>query len=335
VSTTAVVILNWNGKHFLEKFLPLLIERTSLPDVLIVIVDNASEDDSCHFISTNFPSVKLVCLDKNYGFTGGYNRGLQHIKADYYVLLNSDVEVTDGWLQPLVKLMDQRKEVGACMPKLLAYDRKDYFEYGGAAGGFLDKYGYPFCRGRILNNIEKDEGQYNDQHEVFWATGACMMVRADLYHQLSGFDERFFAHMEEIDLCWRAKAKGFKVMCEPQAVVYHVGGGTLSNDSPRKIYYNYRNSLYMLYKNLPKRRRFWILMIRMMLDGLSASIYFLRGNPAFYFSVFRAHIDFWRNFRKLSKTPSKRKMSGIYNKSIVWKFFFCRGKLKFSDLQID
>jgi GT2 family glycosyltransferase len=333
MATVAVAILNWNGKHFLERFLPLALARTSRPGVSFVVIDNASTDGSVQFLRTRFPSVALICLDQNYGFAGGYNRGLQQVDADYYVLLNSDVEVTENWLQPLLRLMEHDAGAGACMPKVRACEAPAFFEYAGAAGGFIDRYGYPFCRGRILTHIEPDAGQYDRRRAVFWATGACMMVRAALYHRLGGFDALFFAHMEEIDLCWRMQAAGYKVMCEPQSVVFHVGGGTLPNNHPQKMYLNYRNSLYLLYKNLPAGRRRAILPIRMALDGVSALAYLLKGRYSFFAAVCRAHFHFWRDRRKLPVPPDAvMAVSGMYEGSIVWKFLTHRGKLRFSDL---
>ena len=315
----AVAILNWNGKHFLARFLPQLLARTSRPDVSFVVIDNGSADGSVDFLRAHFPAVTLICLDKNYGFAGGYNRGLQQVEAAYYVLLNSDVEVAENWLQPLLDLMEQDATVGACMPKIRASETPGFFEYAGAAGGFIDKYGYPFCRGRILSHIESDAGQYDERRAVFWATGACMMVRAALFHRLGGFDDLFFAHMEEIDLCWRMQAAGYTVMCEPQSVVFHVGGGTLPNNHPQKIYFNHRNSLYLLYKNLPAGKRKTILLARMALDGLSAVAYLCKGKYSFFAAVLRAHFHFWKNRRRLSISHyTDLKISGVYDKSIVW-----------------
>jgi GT2 family glycosyltransferase len=329
----AVAILNWNGKSFLERFLPPLLAQTSRPDVSFVVIDNGSTDGSAAFLRAHFPAVTLICLDKNYGFTGGYNRGLQQVEADYYVLLNSDVEVTENWLQPLLDLMEEDTGVGACMPKISAYGSSGFFEYAGAAGGFIDKYGYPFCRGRILSHIESDTGQYDKRCAVFWATGACMMVRAALYRRLGGFDALFFAHMEEIDLCWRMQAAGYKIMCEPQSIVFHVGGGTLPNNHPQKIYLNHRNNLYLLYKNLPPKKRTAILTVRMALDGLSAMTYLWKGKYSFFMAVWRAHLHFWKNRRQLTVSPNTgAPISGVYKKSIVWQFFTHRGKLRFSDL---
>jgi len=335
LTTVAIVILNWNGRAFLEKFLAPLVEHTARPEVSFVVIDNGSTDDSCAFVAKNYPEIQLISLDKNHGYTGGYNLGLQHVKADYYVLLNSDVEVSPNWLAPLVKLMDSEENVGVCMPKIKAYAQPQSFEYAGAAGGFIDRFGFPFCRGRILSCIEEDKGQYDERREVFWATGACMMVRAQLFYELGGFDKHFFAHMEEIDFCWRVKIAGYKVMCEPASVVYHVGGGTLPNNNPRKLYFNYRNSLYMLYKNLPRSKRFFIFFVRLILDSLSAMVYLLSGKFSFFSTVCRAHFHFWRTRRNLHLTtqPKKVEITGIYKRSIVWDFFIKgRGKLRFADL---
>jgi len=334
--TTAIVILNWNGRHFLEKFLPPLLARTAGPGVSFVVIDNGSDDGSCAYVRDHYPQVELVMLDRNYGFTGGYNIGLQKISADYYVLLNSDVEVSEGWLSPLVQQMNSDASLGVCMPKIRSYAEPGAFEYAGASGGFIDRFGFPFCRGRILSAIEKDQGQYDDACRVFWATGACMMVRASLFHQLGGFDERFFAHMEEIDFCWRAQTVGYKVMCEPAAVVYHVGGGTLPNNNPRKLYFNYRNSLYMLYKNLPRPKRPFIFGVRLLLDSLSAVVYLLSGKFSFFRAVLRAHVDFWKTRRTLSITKQEEnaEVIGIYRRSIVWDFFVKR-RSRFAQLRIN
>jgi len=315
-----------------------LVEHTARPEVSFVVVDNGSTDDSCAFLAQNYPKVQLVCLDKNYGYTGGYNRGLQQVQADYYVLLNSDVQVSPGWLEPLVNLMDSEAKIGVCMPKIRAYDRPQSFEYAGAAGGFIDRFGFPFCRGRILSCIEDDHEQYDNRQEVFWATGACMIVRARLFHEMGGFDERFFAHMEEIDFCWRAQIAGYKIMCEPTSVVYHVGGGTLPNNNPHKLYYNYRNSLYMLYKNLPPKKRFFTFLVRLLFDSLSAVIYLCSGKFSFFSAVCRAHFRFWRIRRSLQKSrqPANAAVVGIYRRSIVWDFFIKgRKKLRVTDLKMN
>lgn len=262
----SVVILNWNGRHFLERFLPSLMAFTPRDYAEVVVADNGSTDDSIVFLKKFFPEVRLILLDRNYGFTGGYNRALAQLESDYFVLLNSDVEVTQGWLVPLVDLMESDENIAAVMPKIRSYDRREYFEYAGACGGLIDIFGFPYCRGRILNRIERDKGQYDTSVEIFWASGAAMFVRAELYKRFGGLDESYFAHMEEIDLCWRFKNAGYKIMVEPASVVYHVGGGTLPNESPRKLYLNFRNNLSTLYKNLPGMRLFPIMFIRMCME---------------------------------------------------------------------
>ena len=253
---TAVVILNWNGKHMMEKFLPSVTAHTS-GDAEVIIADNGSTDDSIEFLHTHYPDLRIIQLDQNYGFAEGYNRALAQIEADYYVLLNDDVEVTPHWVEPVIEQMQQNPLTAICQPKLLMYDQRDTFEYAGAAGGFIDRYGYPFCRGRLFDVVEKDHGQYDDPCEIFWASGAAMFVRADVWHQLGGLDGDFFAHMEEIDFCWRAKNKGYRVEYCPKSAIYHVGGGTLPKSNPRKTFLNFRNNLSMLYKNLPAAPACW------------------------------------------------------------------------------
>ena len=344
---TAIVILNWNGKGFLEKFLPGLIESIAIDETEedkhdnahteIIVADNASSDGSLEMMAEKFPQIKTLSFDRNYGFTGGYNKALRQIEAQYYVLLNSDVEVTDGWLAPLTEWMDTHHLCGACAPKLLSYTDRKRFEYAGAAGGYIDRYGYPFCRGRIMKRTEKDYGQYDEPEDVLWASGACLMVRAELFHRLGGLDGRFFAHQEEIDLCWRIQLEGYRVTVIPESAVYHVGGGTLPNDSPWKLELNYRNNLLMLDNNLAKtyaleyfnenyiepegalrdgetpedeaiahtaavtgiRKARKTIRKRMYLDGCSAAVYLLRLRPAYFMSVVKAH----RQFRKLSRRP--------------------------------
>ncbi|MDR0582103.1 MAG: glycosyltransferase family 2 protein [Prevotellaceae bacterium] len=335
MNKTAVVILNWNGKHFLQQFLPALVEHTSLPGVALVVADNGSTDCSQAFLQQAYPQIRQIVFDKNYGFTGGYNRALSQVDADYYVLLNSDVEVTANWLQPLKAALDNHPEVAVCMPKIRSFDRRTAFEYAGAAGGFIDRYGFPFCRGRILSCIEEDNGQYDTPRRIFWASGACMMIRAAVFHRLGGFDDDFFAHMEEIDLCWRVQQLGYSVMCLPQAVVYHVGGGTLPNETPFKLYLNYRNNLYMLYKNLPDRKRF-LLAVRLVLDGLSAGVYCLRGKFASFAAVWKAHIHFWqrrKNLRTKRLPQRNHPVAHIYPSSVVLGFYLSKKKRTFGELE--
>ena len=334
---TAVVILNWNGLPMLQAYLPTLVARTQDPGAFIVVADNGSTDGSVAWLQENWPSIRTLCFDQNYGFTGGYNRALREIDADYYVLLNSDVEVTEGWLAPLVSFMEEHPEAGICQPKVLSAADRGRFEYAGAAGGFIDRFGYPFCRGRILSNLEEDKGQYDTPEECFWATGACMMVRSALYHHLGGLDDSFFAHMEEIDFCWRAKLLGYQVWCVPASAVYHVGGGTLPNNSPRKLYFNYRNNLLMLYKNLPDRIRWSRIFVRMCLDGASALIYLLTGRWSYFKAVWKAHRDYRRMRREEDPSPfeEERNNIGLYDGSIVLRFFLSRRKLRWSDIERD
>lgn len=333
----AIVILNWNGVGFLEQFLPSVTAFAQEAEV--VIIDNASTDASVCFLAEHYPKIRIIRLDENYGFAEGYNKGLQEIDATYYVLLNSDVEVTKNWWQPLVELLESSAEIAAVQPKILSYHNKRLFEYAGACGGFLDTYGYPFCRGRILNVLEEDNGQYDDLLPIFWASGAAMAVKSEVFHKIEGFDSNFFAHMEEIDLCWRMQNEGFTVYCEPKSVVYHVGGGTLPNESPFKLYLNFRNNLWMLYKNLRSKELLPILFIRMCLDGLAALHYLTKGNFAAIKSVVKAHAHFYSNLSRLKKQrkdlKSRRKGSAKrYSGSILWQFFI-RHNTVFSKLLKD
>ncbi|NDW17553.1 glycosyltransferase family 2 protein [Dysgonomonas sp. 216] len=266
---TAVVILNWNGQKLLEQFLPSVIANTPQSEADIVVADNNSDDNSVDFLKNNYPEVKVIQLDKNYGFAEGYNRALSEITTEYVVLLNSDVEVTPNWLTPMVSYMDNHKSIAAAQPKILAQRNKEYFEYAGAAGGYIDKYGYPFCRGRIFGTIEKDKGQYNSPVDIFWASGACLLIRTKDYKDAGGLDSRFFAHMEEIDLCWRLNARGKHLICLPQSTVYHVGAATLSEENPRKTFLNFRNNLLMLYKNLPDKALKRTMRTRTVLDYIA------------------------------------------------------------------
>ena len=297
---TAVVILNWNGKHMLERFLPSVTAHTT-GDAEVVIADNGSTDDSLAFLNDHYPTLRVIPLDKNYGFAEGYNRALAQIEADYYVLLNDDVEVTPNWIDPVIAQMQQNQRTAICQPKLLMYDQRDTFEYAGGAGGFIDKYGYPFCRGRIFTTLEQDRGQYDDAREIFWASGAAMFVRADVWKELGGLDGEFFAHMEEIDFCWRAKNAGYSVEYCPQSVVYHVGGGTLPKSNPRKTYLNFRNNMALLYKNLPPSRLAWVMVLRVVLDYVAAFKFLLERKPQEFWAVARAHRAFYRWLPQLKK----------------------------------
>ena len=331
----AVVILNYNTRDYLRKFLPGLLASCQGLDAQVMVADNASADDSLQLMKSVFPDVPLRVLDKNYGFTGGYNRALKDVDAEYYVLINSDIEVPQEWLKPLIEWMDSHPDCGACGPKLLSYHQRDSFEYAGAAGGKLDKYGYPFCRGRILQLVEKDHGQYDQPANVLWVSGACLMVRASLWKELGGLDERFFAHMEEIDLCWRMQLRGWKVTLVPQSYVYHIGGGTLPNESPFKLRLNFRNNLLLLENNLPatfvaqgrkekaaRRKTRMRIFLRMCLDGMSALVYLFTGRWSFFRSVVQAHWEY-RHLRKRGEIPSHPHFpEGLYNGWVVPRGLF-------------
>jgi len=288
----AVVILNWNGERFLEQFLPSLIACTTYTGAEIIIADNASTDGSLSFLRANYPALRTIVLDQNYGFAGGYNKALEQIDAEYFVLLNSDVEVTPGWLDSLMGYMEVNPSVAACQPKIKAFSSKNKFEHAGAAGGFIDYLGFPFCRGRVFAHVEEDKGQYDEVVDVFWASGACLLIRASIYNKVGGLDEVFFAHMEEIDLCWRLNARGYRVVCVPQSTVYHVGGGTLNVESPRKTYLNFRNNLLMLYKNLPQQSLDFVLRWRKVLDYVAAAQLYVTGKKANAAAVLQARKDF-------------------------------------------
>lgn len=309
---TAVVILNWNGEKLLPKFLPSVIKHTDTLDTEIIIVDNKSTDLSVNIIKQQFQSVRLIKFTENYGFAKGYNKALKHIDAQYYILLNSDVEVSSNWLQPLIEAMDKDPKLVVVQPKILSYNNPNYFEYGGAAGGMLDKLGYPYCYGRIFKNIEKDNNQYNEPKYIQWASGACLAIKASTFHDFDGFDSDFWAHMEEIDLCWRIKNSGYKIKYIPTSIVYHLGGGSLSYDNPQKLFLNFRNSLFMLYKNTPKAWLYFIILVRISLDVLVAFIFLLSLNFKGFRSVFKAHLDFYSSLSTLS---IKRKL--ITKKSIA------------------
>jgi len=325
---TAIVILNWNGIDYLKRFLGTAVRNSSSPGNAIYVADNGSTDGSADWISMNFPDVGLIKFDKNLGYAGGYNMALQQIDSEYFILLNSDIEVTEGWTTPLISFMDNNNDVASCQPKILSWYKKEYFEYAGAAGGYIDIYGYPFCRGRLFNSIEKDKGQYDTPREVFWTSGACMIVRAESWRKCNGFDVDFFAHMEEIDLCWRFHLAGYRVSYIPEPVVYHIGGGVLPYDSPFKTYLNFRNSLFLLYKNLPDKKLRYILLIRKVLDGVAALTFLVSGKFSNIKSVWRAHMDYYKNLNSLKmKREGIRRLSAvqsihtIMNKSIVFEFY--------------
>ena len=332
----AVVILNWNGVKYLRDFLPYVLAST-WPNLDIVVGDNASSDGSVAYLRENYPTVRIIENDDNYGFTGGYNRVLAQVQADYYILLNSDVEVQPNWIEPVIALMETDDRIAAAAPKIKAYHNQTHFEHAGAAGGFIDKFGYPFCRGRIFYDIEEDKGQYEQAGEVFWASGAAMFIKKHLWDLSGGFDETFFAHMEEIDLCWRLKNMGYKVMYCPQSVVFHVGGGTLNSENPFKTYLNFRNNLLLLKNNLSFWRAVWVIGIRFWMDLLALTRFLMEGKRKDAWAISRAHQNFVR--RLFSRTKDKRPkvkggslpLTGTYSRSIVWDFFVDK-KTKFTDL---
>ena len=338
MAKVAIVILNWNGQKMLAKYLPNVIEY-SRQDAEIWVADNSSSDGSMHLLETQFPQVKTIVLEQNFGFAEGYNRALKQIDAAYYVLLNSDVEVSHHWLTPLIEFMDSHQQVAACQPKLLAEYDKDSFEYAGACGGFLDKYGYPFCRGRIFDTVERDNGQYDYQQEILWATGACMMIRSKDYWTAGGLDGRFFAHNEEIDLCWRLRLMGRKIYCIPESEVYHVGGGTLPKSNPMKTYLNFRNNLTMLYKNLSDTELTHVMRMRRFLDYLAAfETLVLNRNWGDFKAIFKARRafkarkhEFDEDRRKIQAGRVKEEIPQVYNLSIIWQYY-AKGKKLFSQL---
>lgn len=326
----AVVILNWNGILLLEKFLPSLLKYSA--EATIYVADNASTDDSISFVKAFFPAVQIVKNDSNLGFADGYNQALKYIDAEIYALVNSDIEVTENWLQPIIKMFESEPNTAIIQPKILDFKRKEYFEYAGAAGGFIDQYGYPYCRGRIFDALEKDIGQYDDHCQIFWASGACFFIRSHVYKDLNGFDGEFFAHQEEIDLCWRAFNKGNKIKYNSESVVYHIGGATLQQGNPKKTFLNFRNSLLMLTKNLPKEQLYKILLGRMLLDGIAGIQFLVQGKPKHFFAVLKAHWSFYGLFMAYYKKRNKFQHTEYYNvKSIVY-LYFIRKIIVFNDL---
>jgi GT2 family glycosyltransferase len=335
----AIVILNWNGAKLLRQFLPSVIKFSTNGFTDIVVADNGSSDNSLSILQNEFPSVRVLNLKQNFGFAHGYNEALKQIEADYFVILNSDVEVTSGWLDSPISLMESDATIGAIQPKILSYNQKTHFEYAGAAGGFIDRFGYPFCRGRIFNVVETDHGQYDHAIDLFWASGACMFVRSGLFREAGGFDADFWAHMEEIDLCWRLKNRGHRVVYTPKSTVYHLGGGTLSYDNPQKLYLNFRNNLWLLYKNLPANQLFYILSIRMILDAVAALKLLAEFNLNGIRSVLKAHYHFYCSLPKLQR---KRKQAGKDGhfiqpaeklpRSIVYQFYV-RKRKRFGEIK--
>lgn len=335
----AVVILNWNGKKILEEFLPLVVRYTSHSEVDIIIADNGSTDDSLSFLSNTYPQIRTIVLSENYGFADGYNRALSQIDSEYFVILNSDVEVCQDWLMPMIEYLDQNQDIAAAQPKILAQRNKAYFEYAGAAGGFIDRLGYPFCRGRIFKAVEKDQGQYDAPVDILWATGACLVIRSKDFMEAGGFDATFFAHMEEIDLCWRLNCRGRRVVCLPFSKVYHVGAATLKKESPRKTFLNFRNNLLMLYKNLPQKHLKRVMIARLILDYVAAFQFTITGSYVNAKEVIRAHKDFYNNralYRQARRENLDKavivKPKTIYPKSIL-AAYYCKFVRQYSNLR--
>jgi GT2 family glycosyltransferase len=321
----AVVILNWNGKALLKEFLPSVVLYSQ--EAHIYLADNCSKDDSITFVETNFPEVSILKNRGNLGYAGGYNQALKEVKEPYFCLLNSDVEVTENWLQPIIQLFGDEENTALIQPKILAYKQKNSFEYAGAGGGYIDKYGFPFCRGRIFDTLEKDNQQYNDIQTIFWASGACFFIRKTVFEQLNGFDEDFFAHQEEIDLCWRAFNLNYEAKYCGTSTVYHLGGGTLAYNNPKKIYLNFRNSLWMLVKNLPQNKLFPILFFRLFLDGLAVVFFLSKFNFQGIFSILKAHFALYFYFYKFYKKRVSSQKQNYYQKmSIVWDYYIKKNK---------
>lgn len=322
----AVVILNWNGTKLLEQFLPSVVKYS--PEAYIYVADNASTDDSVAFVKANFPMVKIVENESNFGFAQGYNEALKHIDSEIYALVNSDIEVTENWLKPIIETFENEPKTAIIQPKLLDFKRKEYFEYAGAAGGFLDKCGYPYCRGRVFETLEKDNGQYDDNREIFWASGACFFIRSSVYKELKGFDADFFAHQEEIDLCWRAFNKGHQIKYNSQSVVYHVGGATLQQGNPKKTFLNFRNSLLMLLKNLPKKQLIPVIFIRLLLDGVAGIQFLFQGKFKHLLAILKAHFSFYSlvtvHYKKRNQFQSEKYYK---TSSIVFQYYVKAGKV--------
>jgi GT2 family glycosyltransferase len=334
----AIVILNWNGAELLSQFLPSVIKFSQNELTTIVVADNGSTDHSLPMLRNDFQEVKILELKQNFGFARGYNEAIKQIDADYFVILNSDVEVTSGWLESPIHLMEEAPKIAAVQPKILSFRQKSHFEYAGAAGGFIDHFGYPLCRGRIFNEVEADLGQYNDQTDIYWATGACMFVRASMFHEVGGFDADFWAHQEEIDLCWRLRNWGYRIVYTPESTVFHLGGGTLSYDNPTKLFLNFRNNLWLLYKNLPGNQLIYILGVRMILDALAGFKLLAEFNFNGIRSVLKAHYQFYKSLPELRRKRRQAPMNGPFSlpvknfqRSIVFQFYI-RKRKKFSEI---
>ncbi len=328
----AIAILNWNGVKLLEEFLPSVVENSNLPGVEIWVIDNASTDDSMIFLQEKFPMVKTVQNEKNYGFTKGYNEGLKQINADIYCLLNNDIQVTANWLSPILELFKVDPKISAIQPKILDYKHRDHFEYAGAGGGFLDDLGYPYCRGRIFWTLEKDKGQYNDVHKIFWASGACMFIRSQDFWDQKGFDESFFAHMEEIDLCWRLFNSEKEIYYCGNSTVFHLGGGTLNTNNPQKTYLNFRNSLFMLTKNLPQHKLLPVIFSRLILDGITALVFWRYEGFKHLQAIFRAHMSFYKRLPTLLKERRKQKRHFFLHRFVPFQYFIL-GRKTFPQLK--
>lgn len=329
----AVVILNWNGEKFLREFFPQVVS-CSPPDTEIIVADNGSTDGSLGYIRKMFPGVRIIDNERNTGFASGYNLALKHVDSDYYILLNNDILVTPNWIPPVIRLMESDPTIAACQPKIRSFSERNKFEYAGAAGGFIDRLGYPFCQGRIFQSLEEDHGQYDDQKEIFWATGACMFIKAELFHRFGGFDDDFFAHMEEIDLCWRLKNLNYRIMYCSESTVYHVGGGSLPKRSSFKTYLNIRNNIIMLYKNLPDPRRRRVLAIRFFMDILASFKFLIDGGFKDFWAVFKAYAAFYSTMKQSRKKRSaliQSRSSQIYKGYVVFDHYL-RRKKKFSQL---
>lgn len=334
--STAVVILNWNGVEQLRTFLPSVITHTSAAE--IIVADNASTDMSVEWIQQHYPAIRIIALPENFGYAGGYNEALKFVDHEYLILLNSDVEVTHGWLEPLIQPLQTHPSIAACQPKIRSYNQKLYFEYAGAAGGYIDHYGIPFCKGRVLQQMESDKGQYNQPAEIFWASGACLAIRNELFKRIGGFDADFFAHMEEIDLCWTIHRMGYSIQYIPESTVYHVGAATLKKENPRKTFLNFRNSLWMLHKHLPADKLIWIMFLRMCLDGLAGFHYLSKGQWKQFLAVFNAHVSFYFSTKNNGKRKSLKHLPYYYkqaptilHKSLILAYYF-RGKKVFTML---
>jgi len=321
----AIVILNWNGLKYLQQFLPSVM-ATSYSNLDIIVADNGSSDDSVTFLSEHYPRIRVILLTRNFGYAKGYNEALKQVTADYYMLLNSDVEVQSSWLEPMLSLLENDKTIAACQPKILSYTNRHLFEYAGAAGGWIDKYGYPFAKGRIFDDCEEDKGQYNSEEPIFWASGAALFIRSSAFHACNGFDEYFFAHQEEIDLCWRLQLAGHKIYSCPRSIIYHVGGGTLPKGNSRKTFLNFRNNQVMLYKNLPVSQKWWKIPFRIFLDIISAFKGLLTGDTRYFLAILKAHLAFFTwiiLYRTKSNFPKTRVgvLNGYYPGNLAWQYF--------------